>query len=98
MFRKKIFVLGYLLGCFLFSLTFEQSLNLAKMEKPDLRLIKDQIVFLNLSDEKNIFANTSEPSILDVEEISYKKNNLDPISIKTKTREGKNSIFVEAFQ
>jgi len=98
MFRKKNFVLGYLFGCFLFSLTSEQSLNLAKMEKPDLRLLKDQIVSLNLSDEKNIFANTSEPSILDVEEISYKKDNLNPISIKTKTREGKSSIFVESFQ
>jgi len=50
MFRKKNFVLGYLFGCFLFSLTSKQSLNLAKMEKPDLRLLKDQIVFLNLSD------------------------------------------------
>jgi len=84
--------------CFLFSLTSEQSLNLAKMEKSDLRLLKDQIVLLNLRDEKNIFANTSEPSILYVEENSYKKDNLNPISIKTKTREEKNSIFVEGFQ
>jgi len=72
MFKRKEFILDYLIGCFLFSRTFEPSLNLAKMEKSDLRLIKDQIVVLNLNDGKNILANMSEPSILDVEEISFR--------------------------
>jgi len=47
------FVLGYFCGCFLFLLMSEQSLNLAKMEKFDLRLLK----VLNLSANKNIFVN-----------------------------------------
>jgi len=98
MFRN--FVLGYFCGCFLFLLMSEQSLNLAKMEKPDLRLLKNEIVVLNLSANKNIFANTYESSIYDVEEVASKKENSTPIpiNIKTKTRKGKYSIFVEGFQ
>jgi hypothetical protein len=70
--HTRNFVLGYLFGCFLFSLTSVQSLNLAKMEKPDLRLLKNEIVVLNLSANKNIFANTYESSIYDVEEVASK--------------------------
>lgn len=94
------FVLGYFCGCFLFLLMSEQSLNLAKMEKFDLRLLKNEIVVLNLSANKNIFVNTYESSIYDVEEVAVKKENSIPIpiNIKTKTKNGKNSIFVEAFQ
>jgi len=94
------FVLGYFFGCFLFFLTSEQNLNLAKMEKIDLRLLKNEIVVLNLSANKNIFVNTYESSIYDVEEVAVKKENSIPIpiNIKTKTKNGKNSIFVEAFQ
>lgn len=97
---KKNFILGYFFGCFLFFLTFETNLNLAEMEKFDLRLLKNEIVLLNLSANKNIFANTSESSIYDVAEVSVKKQNSIPISIdiKTKTKKGKNSIFVQAFQ
>ena len=70
------------------------------MEKPDLRLLKNEIVVLNLSANKNIFANTYESSIYDVEEVAFasKKENSTPMPINTKTREGKNSIFVESFQ
>jgi len=72
------------------------------MEKPDLRLLKNEIVVLNLSANKNIFANTYESSIYDVGEVAFaskKENSIPmPINIKTKTREGKNSIFVEGFQ
>jgi hypothetical protein len=48
----------------------------------------------------NIFVNTYESSIYDVEEVAVKKENSIPIpiNIKTKTKNGKNSIFVEAFQ
>ena len=55
---------------------------------------------MNLSANKNIFANTYESSIYDVEEVASKKENSTPIpiNIKTKTKKGKNSIFVEAFQ
>ena len=94
------FVSGYFFGCFIFLLTSEQSLNFPKMEKPDLRLLKNEIVVLNLSANKNIFANTYESSIYDVEEVAFKKENSIPIpiNIKTKTKKGGNSIFVEAFQ
>jgi hypothetical protein len=97
---KKYFILGYFFGCFLFFLTSEQNLNLAKVEKFDLRLLKNEIVALNLSANKNIFANTYESSIYDVAEVAVKKEKSIPISIdiKTKTKQGKNSIFVEAFQ
>ena len=88
-FMKKNFILGYFFGCFLFFLTSEQNLNLAKMEKFDLRLLKNEIVILNLSANKNIFPNTYQSSIYDVAEVQ----------IKTKrVTDGKNSIFVEAFQ
>lgn len=101
------FVLGYFFGCFIFLLMSEQSLNFPKMENPDLRLLKNEIVALKLSPERNIFAttfdnpiNSFESSIHDIEEVSYKEETytLVPIDIKTKTREGKNSIFVEGFQ
>ena len=97
---KKSFILGYFFGCFLFFLTSEQNLNLAKMEKFDLRLLKNEIVVLNLSANKNIFANTYQSSIYDVAEVAVKKENSISISIniKTKTKKGGNSIFVEAFQ
>ena len=84
------FVLSYFFGWFLFFLTSEQNLNIAKMEKIDLRLLKNEIVVL---------ANTYQSSIYDVEEVAVKKENSIPIpiNIKTKTKDGKNSIFVEAF-
>jgi len=97
---KRNFILGYFFGCFLFFLTSEQNLNLAKMEKFDLRLLKNEIVVLNLSANKNIFANTYQSSIYDVAEVAVKKENSIsiPINTKTKTKKGGNSIFVEAFQ
>lgn len=78
----------------------KQSLNLAKMAKPDFRLLKNEIVVLNLSATNNIFTNTYESSIYDVREVASKKENSTPISIniKTKPREGKSSIVVESFQ
>ena len=94
---KKNFILGYFFGLFLFFFTSEQNLNLAKMEKVDLRLLQNEIVVLNLSANKNIFANTYQSSIYDVAEVTVKKEN--PIDIKTKKAVGGgNSIFVEAFQ
>lgn len=97
---KKNFILGYLFGCFLFFLISEQNLNLVKMETFDLRLLKDEIVVLNLSTNQNIFANNYQSSIYDVAEVAVKKQNSIsiPIDIKTKTRKGGNSIFVEGFQ
>ena len=64
---KKNFILGYFFGCFLFFLTSEQNLNLVKMEKIDLRLLKNEIVVL-----KNIFANTYQSSIYDVAQVAVK--------------------------
>ena len=89
---KKNFILGYFFGLFLFFLTSEQNLNLAKMEKSDLRLLKNEIVVLN----KNIFTNTYQSSISGVVEVGLKKNSsLIPIDIKTKKLGGGgNSIFV----
>ena len=83
---KKNFILGYFFGCFLFFLTSEQNLNLAKMEKFDLKLLKNEIVVLNLSANNNIFANTYQSSIYDVAEVAVKKENSIsiPIDIKTK--------------
>ena len=98
---KKNFILGYLFGLFLFFLTSEQNLNLAKMEKIDLRLLKNEIVVLNLSANKNIFANTYQSSIYGVAEVAVKKENSISIPIDIKTKKpvgGGNSIFVEAFQ
>ena len=98
---KKNFILGYFFGLFLFFLTSEQNLNLAKMEKIDLRLLKNEIVVLNLSANKNIFANTYQSSIYDVAEVAVKKENSISIPIDIKTKKpvgGGNSIFVEAFQ
>ena len=68
------------------------------MEKIDLRLLKNEIVVLNLSANKNIFVNTYQSSIYDVEEVAVKKENSIPIPINIKTKNGKNSIFVEAFR
>lgn len=71
------------------------------MEKIDLRLLKNEIVVLNLSANKNIFANTYQSSIYDVGQVVVKKSNSIsiPIDIKTKKRVGGgNSIFVEGFQ
>ena len=85
----------------------EQNLNFGSIEKNDIILLKNEIVALKLSPERNIFAttfdnpiNSFESSIYDMEEISYKEetSTLVPIDIKTKTRKGKNSIFVQAFQ
>jgi hypothetical protein len=95
------FVLGYFFGCFIFLLMSEQSLNFPKMENPDLRLLKNEIVALKLSPERNIFAttfdnpiNSFESSIHDIEEVSYKEETytLVPIDIKTKTSEGKKLV------
>ena len=60
-----------------------------------------KIVVLNLSANKNIFANTYQSSIYDVAEFSIKKENSISIPIDIKTKKpvgGGNSIFVEAFQ
>ena len=54
-------------------MTSEKNLNLAKMEKIDLRLLKNEIVVLNLSANTNIFANTYQSSIYDVTEVAVKK-------------------------
>ena len=53
--KIRSFTFGYFIGLFLFFLTSEQSL--AKLEKNDLRLLKNEIVILDLSANKNIFAN-----------------------------------------
>lgn len=98
---KNNFILGYFFGLFLFFLTSEQNLNLAKIEKIDLTLLKNEIVVLNLSASKNIFANTYQSSIYDVAEVRVKKENSISIPIYIKTKkpvDGGNSIFVEAFQ
>ena len=63
-------------------MTSEQNLNLAKTEKIDLRLLKNEIVVLNLSANNNIFASTYQSSIYDVAEV--KKENSIPLDIKTK--------------
>ena len=58
-------------------------------------------LFLNLSANKNIFANTYQSSIYDVAEVAVKKENSISIPIDIKTKKpvgGGNSIFVEAFQ
>lgn len=71
------------------------------MEKIDLRLLKNEIVVLNLSATKNIFANTYQSLIYDIVEVAVKKENSIsiPLDIQTKkTVGGGNSIFVEAFQ
>ena len=82
-------------------MTSEQNLKLAKMEKIYLRLLKNEIVVLNLSATKNIFANTYQSLIFDIAEVAVKKENSIsiPLDIQTKkTMGGGNSIFVEAFQ
>lgn len=96
---KKNFILGYFFGLLLFFSTSKQNLNLAKMEKIDLRLLKNEIVVLNLSANKNIFANTYQPSIYDIAQVAVKKENSIsiPLDIQTKHVGGGNSIFVEAF-
>ena len=48
----------------------------------DLRLLKNKIVVLNLSANKNISANTYQSSIYDLAEVAVQKEN--PIDIKTK--------------
>lgn len=75
---KKNLILGYFFGLFLFFLTSEQNLNLAKMEQIDLRLLKNEIVVLNLSANTNIFTNTSQSSIYEVAEVSVKKEKKTP--------------------
>lgn len=97
---KKNFILGHFFGLFLFFMTSEQNLNLAKMEKIDLRLLKNEIVVV-LSANKNIFANTYQSSIYDVAEVAVKKENSSSILTDIQTKKaggGENSIFVEAFQ
>ena len=47
------------------------------MEKFDLKLLKNEIVSLNLSTNKNIFANTYQFLIYDVAEVAVKKRKLD---------------------
>ena len=75
-------------------MTSEQNLNLAKTEKIDLRLLKNEIVVLNLSANKNIFANTYQSSIYEVAEVAVKKENSIsiPIDVKTKKPGGGNLI------
>ena len=72
-YMRKNFILGYFFGLFLFFLTSEQNLNLAKMEKIDLKLLKNEITVLNLNPNKNIFANTYQSSIYEVAEVGVKK-------------------------
>jgi hypothetical protein len=80
--------------------SFATELNLTEVEKTDFILIKNEIRVLNLNANKKIFVETSEPFIFDVKEIVSKQVNstLVLIDIKTKTREGKSSVFVEGFQ
>lgn len=52
---KKNFILSYFFGLFLFFLESEQNLNLTKMEKTALRLLKNEIAVLNLSVNKKYF-------------------------------------------
>jgi len=96
--KQKIFILSFLLGCWFFSLTFEHHLNLAEMEKRDVRVIKNQIVSLNFSTDKNIFMNVEESSIYDMEEVAFKNQNLTSNLTRTKTMRGQYSMFVEGFQ
>ena len=58
------------------------------MEKIDLRLLKNEIVVLNLSANKNIFANTYQSSIYDVGQVVVKKSNSISIPIDIKTKIG----------
>lgn len=51
---KKNFLLGYFFGLFLFFLTSEQNLNLAKTEKIDLRLLETRQVVI-FDQETKIF-------------------------------------------
>ena len=97
---RKNFILGYFFGLFLFFLTSEQNLNLAKMEKIDLKLLKNEITVLNINPNTNIFANTYQSSIYEVAEVGVKKKNSTsiPLEIQTKKMGGGNSIFVDAFQ
>jgi len=84
----------------------EQSLNFQSIEEADIRLLKSEIAALKLSLNRNIFAttfdndngiNSFESSIYDIEEVSSKKKILAlvPINVQTKTKAGKNSIFVQ---
>ena len=81
-------------------MTPKQNLNLAKIEKNDLKLVKNEIAVLNLSTNKNSFASTYKFSINEIVEVATKQKNSDsiPLDIKTKKLSGGNSIFVEAFQ
>jgi len=60
----------------------------------DLMLLKNEIRILNLTTTKNI----SQSSIYDVKLVSVQNQETDPRNIRTKTRTGKNSIFVQRFE
>jgi len=96
---KQNFILGSFFGLFLFFFTSEQNLNLAKVEKINLRFVKNEIAALNLSSNTNIFANIYQSSIYDVTEIKKENSISIPIHIKTKKLVGgRNSVFIQAFQ
>ena len=69
-------------------MTSEQNLNLGKMEKIDLRLLKNEIVVLNLSANRNSFANTYQSLIYNVAEVAVKKENSISIPLNIKTKRG----------
>ena len=89
---KKKHLLCFLSIAFCFFLTSEPNVNLAKMEESDLKRVKNEIAVLNLNGYDNIFANTYPSLIYNVTEVVDKEE----IKIVTKTRNGRNSIYVEA--
>lgn len=99
MLKKNLFIVfcsSYLFGCFLFSSMDVKSLSTINRYKIEVKLLKNEVGLLNLSDPI-ILPNTYESSIYDVKEVSSKKDDPAPIDIKTKTTSGKNSIFVKGF-
>lgn len=98
MILRLLWVLNPILFSFVSS---KQSLNFGPIEKADIRLLKNELVALKLSPERNMVAttfdspiNSFESSIHEIEEVS----SLALRDIKIKTIKGKNSIFVESFQ
>ena len=89
---KKKHLLCFLSIAFCFFLTSEPNVNLAKMEESDLKRVKNEIAVLNLNGYDNIFANTYPSLIYNVTEVVDKEE----VKIVTKTRNGRNSIYVEA--
>ena len=88
------FTLGYFFGLFLFFLTPRQNLDLAKIEKMDLKLLKNEIVILKSNVYRTAYFETHQPSIFNVAQVAREEK----IDIKTEKTKGGSSIFVEAFQ